>query len=174
MNRKPNVDDFVKGFYKGIKKMGVANFVKKFNHLHSRYAENGEVTPEKIGQLFGTQEVIKIKILDEVSYLYGVSTKDITHTRKRGKTMEARFMAIVLLRSHLNLSYKEIEKVFLHEKKSQISKKLIVYSKKANGRRIGVNEEYSKYMTDRFFENIKVVDATVNKFLKEQNKGQHS
>ena len=102
---KPSLSDeqeilqLVKSMYKGIRKFGVKRIELKLKALFN--------TDEK-----NTQARISNKIFEEIATVYGIRKGKLITSNNRGKTTEAKVMAMILHHKHADMTQSEVASLF--------------------------------------------------------------
>jgi predicted Zn-dependent protease with MMP-like domain len=151
---KADVDSFVKVFYSACEKYGLKKVTDTLNNLLAGSDDN-------------IRERVRIKILDEISFIYGIKPSQILKSRTRGLTTQARVLAIVMFHRHLQFKGYEIASMFNNDK-GNISQIITIFSKKLGGTNINPSQSvYVKTFNDNFFSNFSKVDSIIKTYIAE-------
>lgn len=96
---KEGVSALVRSINDGIKKYGLARIEQKLSELSTSSPKT-------------RQALIKSRILDEISAVYGISKRAFLTSNKRGAVTQAKVTAILLFSRHLTASQAEIADIF--------------------------------------------------------------
>ena len=115
--------------------------------------------------------IIRTRILDEMTRLYGISPKALLHGTKRGNATQARVMAIILFHKHLGLTKSEIAGLFGHSQPNIISLRLKTFENLQAGKPICESERrFEKVYSKDFMHKYKEADARISELKGAQSK----
>ena len=145
---------FVRHFHDLEKKIGIARIEEKLQELYDSEAGNRPT-------------IIKNRILEEITRVYGVSSKVLLHSSKRGNATQARVMAIILFYRHLPLTKSEIAGIFGHSQPNIVSLRLKTFAHYYCKVPLYDSERrFEKVYSDDFMKKIVEVDGRVVEFCK--------
>lgn len=110
-------------------------------------------------------QALRKQILDEVSKVYGVPSKELMSSKKRGEVTDAKATAIILIHQHLNLSNAEIGGMFGCGRKI-VERKLRAF-KRADGSvdvRDGDVTFVKIYSSKTFLSNFRIINDKINDY----------
>lgn len=105
-----DVVSFVKYIHKGIKKFGISRIEKNLRDIPNFVYESN-------------QRLIREKIFNELTCVFGFSKTIIIKSKKRGDVAQAKTMAIILFNAHLDLTQADIAS-FFDRTQSLVSKRI--------------------------------------------------
>ena len=145
---------FVRHFHALEKKVGIARIEEKLQELYDSEAGN-------------RPNVIRARILEEITRAYGISPKVLLHSTKRGNATQARVMAIILFYRHLPLTKSEIAEIFGHSQPNIVSLRLKTFAYYYCKEPLYESERrFEKVYSDDFMKKIVEVDGRVVDFCK--------
>lgn len=140
---------FVKYFHAIEQKVGISRIEQKLRELERERPDKGHTT-------------VKNRILEEITRAYGISSKILLHSTKRGNVTQARVMAIILFHKHLKLTKSELADLFGHSQPNIISLRIKTFTSLLNGKPIYESERrYEKVYSKDFMEKFNAVDAII-------------
>ena len=145
---------FVRHFHALERKVGIARIEQKLQELYDSEAGN-------------RPNVIRARILEEITRIYGISPKTLMRSTKRGNATQARVMAIILFYRHLPLTKSEIAEIFGHSQPNIVSLRLKTFAYYYCKEPLYESERrFEKVYSDDFMKKIVEVDGRVVEFCK--------
>ena len=147
---------FIRHFHAIEQKVGIARIEQKLQELYS--AEVGN-----------KPSIIKNRILEEITRAYGIPSRTILQSTKRGNATQARVMAIILFYKHLTLSKSEIATIFGHCQPNIVSLRLKTFANFYCNIPAYENERrFEKVYSPDFMKKYNELDATITEFKNSQ------
>ena len=162
MGKEDEIAKVVRVIHDGILKYGIGAIEKKLRELDS------------IPKLGGRHQLIKTKILREISSAYGMSPKTIISSRERGNTTQAKVTAIILFHIHLGVTQKKIATMLGYD--PPIVSARISVLKKINCDEDGMpihesERRFEKVYDKNFMRNFSAINIKIKQYVKTQIDG---
>jgi len=142
------VQGFIKDIIKAYKKFGSTRIENKIKELYNTTDGNHH-------------NLIKQKIFDEISTVYGVSEKVIKQSNKRGNVTQAKVTAMILLHKHIKISHSDIAKIFKRGQ-SLVSRKIRLFNN-LNLKNIDI-ADVKLYYNEDFIINFELINKKIVTF----------
>ena|SRR3990167_2759143 len=147
---------FIRNFHALDKKVGIKRIEAKLQELYASEVKNRPT-------------LIRNRIFEEISRLYGAPIRSLLKSSTRGKIKEAQIMAMLLLYAYAGLAKTELARIFGHVQSNVISVRIRTFKHIYNGEPTKPGDHlYAKIYSNDFMEKLITASDKIDAFVKSE------